>query len=606
MEDPTQRIKIDGAYADSLAQEEFCASVLNGAVPEPILTTGARSLKSRLVYTAPESLITPPKTLLSACGLINSTLDAALNATHCICKECGARLSKLRSPLELLNAISRRWRARRISIYASSSHTDFIEWAEFQGLALAADEAKTPTVCLGQLLCQEDTITEISALVHSVWRLTNPLFTCKDYSGEKQSYSPSGWCEHCRVSAQVVSRSDLHALLTGKNSTSDTLTYAGLLEHQPFQTVQQLLDLPIGELPLDLASPLYRAKELISTNELGALSFGSKTDLLDASDLTRLSIVCSILASDVPYNQISLDIPRGIFDTTEARLIHKSGSSPAGSAPILSLPGDLSNDGIEKDLLAGDLLQISRALKSRGSGQMRTAGVFKELTKVVSSNLDSTHRSNEFVAIPVFQPVPKTAKVLAGELGLMDPIAQLYSASLDARTSGLTARDFTLFGARSPRYVCEQCRGLGVLLTYHDHLPRPLAQPCQTCAGLRCKAPVSSALFRGVPFSTLFNRPIESSIGTLAALSKAKLALNLTTILELNHLLLGMPIALLSHSEQRRLALVKALLKGRPSKPVIIVIEQPDAGLSDDHRAGLRRVRDDALLERRAVWVEVV
>jgi ABC-type branched-subunit amino acid transport system ATPase component len=588
---------IAGDYADSIAQERFVESVLNGEVPIPIPDRRSRTLQSRLVYRSPESLIDPPQTVLSACGLVNYLMGAALDSAHCICPECGARLARYRSPLQLLNAITNDWRQRKISIYAQSQHRDLLEWAQLQGLSVTGSLNSTPSVYLSQLVCDEDTIRSIGALIHSIWRVPALYLTVSDSSGEYRSYSSNGWCESCKACAKGVSRAELYGLLTGRNSSSLFASAEALLEHYPFQTVQHLLNQPIRDLKFNPDSPLERARKLLSNIGLKACSFGSKTDALNAADLARLSIASSILASNSPRDHIILDLPCGIFDPTEAQEIRRALVSAGAFRKITTISGPFQHTESE-DHSSGELIRLYR-----GRGDTANLLVFTKIAAAIASRLDKTGESFEFVALPVFQTRPKSAKVIGGELGLLEP---LYSASLDARTSGLSARDFTLFGARSPRYVCEQCRGLGVLLIYHEHLSRPVSQPCSGCAGLRCNAPISSALFRGVSFSTVLNQPIERSLGTLASLSKAKSALNLATILDLNHLPLGMPVALLSHSEVRRLAIVKALLKGRVSKPVIIVIEQPDAGLSASQRAAVRQVRDRALLEGSAVWVEVV
>lgn len=591
---------IAGDYADSIAQQRFVESVLNGEVPIPIPDRRSRTLHSRLVYRSPESLIDPPQTILSACGLVNYLMGAALDSAHCICPECGARLARYRSPLQLLNAITNDWRQRKISIYAQSKHRDLLEWAQLQGLSVSGNLNSTPSVYLSQLVCDEDTIRSIGALIHSIWRVPALYLTVSDNSGEYRSYSSNGWCESCKACAKGVSRAELYGLLTGRNSSSLFASAEALLEHSPFQTVQHLLNQPIRNLKFDPHSPLDRARELLSTTGLGSFSLGSKTDMLNAADLARLSIASSILASNGPRDHIILDLPCGIFDPTEAQEIRRALVTAGASRKITTISDSFQHTESE-DNSSGELIRLHR-----GRGDTANLLVFTKIAAAIASRLDKTGESFEFVALPVFQTRPKSAKVIGGELGLLEPLAQLYSASLDARTSGLSARDFTLFGARSPRYVCEQCRGLGVLLIYHEHLSRPVSQPCSGCAGLRCKAPISSALFRGVSFSSVLNQPIERSLGTLASLSKAKSALNLATILDLNQLPLGMPVALLSHSELRRLAIVKALLKGRVSKPVIILIEQPDAGLSASQRAAVRQVRDRALLEGSAVWVEVV
>jgi excinuclease UvrABC ATPase subunit len=148
----------------------------------------------------------------------------------------------------------------------------------------------------------------------------------------------------------------------------------------------------------------------------------------------------------------------------------------------------------------------------------------------------------------------KTRQTLAGALGILDKLTQLYASSLDARSHGLTQRAFAPTTPRSNPYLCSECGGLGIKLDYALNLPRPLACGCPVCHGRRFKAPVATILFRGAPYYQILNQPISQSIGALSALSKVKTTLKKVTELGLANLPLAMPVALLSLSERAKLA----------------------------------------------------
>jgi excinuclease ABC subunit A len=180
--------------------------------------------------------------------------------------------------------------------------------------------------------------------------------------------------------------------------------------------------------------------------------------------------------------------------------------------------------------------------------------------------------------------------LLIDALGLGDSLANLYAASVDARSLGLRARDFSLAATRSNPHICNACKGLGVTLQFFDELPRPLAAPCQVCHGLRCKSPVRDILFRGTSFSRMLNQNFDEAFVTLKALPKAARTLKLIEMFELQKLPLGMPLTLLSDSEQRAVLLAQALLRATRARPSIVLIEEPEMHLSRQQRCAIEEV----------------
>jgi len=91
----------------------------------------------------------------------------------------------------------------------------------------------------------------------------------------------------------------------------------------------------------------------------------------------------------------------------------------------------------------------------------------------------------------------------------------------------------------------------------------------------------------------------------LTALSRAKPLLDMVINLDLHHLPLGMPVALLSTSEIRRLLVVRALRQARRSRPAVILFEAPTVGFSDLQKQRLADLRDASLGEGSAIWIEI-
>lgn len=621
-------IWIDGVYADAVRQEQFFAALLRGDTPAPILDRTSRTAQARSIYTAPEIIGGTPQTILAACGLAEVVCDAAVRARYSACPQCGAPLARYTSPLELLHAVTEEWRGTYISFFAESPEPDFSEWTTSLGLPLRTSSTGFSSVCLDQFVCQLDTAATLGTLLHSMWRVPNVRFFSVSDTGASRYYAPAGWCNTCNLGAPPPARARLLSILTRGLDGDHTQAPEALLTLEGHYTVGQLLVEPMCTLPLSPESPLIRAQQLIASLSLDTCSFGSRTDTLDARDLAKVSVISSLLRADRPRDQLILDLPRGIFGKEDPCAIHqliaRAGAShgisvvgdpfesctasntdsnlnsePGGELLRFSLHTTQVTDQSDRVLHIGELIQVRRST-------YRSYDLFHDLTTRIGSNLKRAEVSAQLWPVPVFENNRNSTRVIGEELGLLTPLAQLYAASLDARMHGLTAKDFVLFGTRSPRYACSNCRGLGVQLTSHEQLPRPVATPCPVCRGQRCKSPVSSALFRGVSFSTALNQSIERSADTLTALSKAKETLHQLRILELQHLPLGMPLALLSTSELRRLRIVQALTQSRTARPSVVVFEEPGVGLLAPHRDAIAKLRDAALKEKTAAWIEVL
>jgi hypothetical protein len=73
--------------------------------------------------------------------------------------------------------------------------------------------------------------------------------------------------------------------------------------------------------------------------------------------------------------------------------------------------------------------------------------------------------------------------------------------------------------------------------------------------------------------------------------------------LDLTHLSLGMPLALLSYSERRRLELLLAALAGKPSRPLITFVDSPYAGLSERHAVAAQSLMESPTLAPHTAWI---
>jgi excinuclease UvrABC ATPase subunit len=111
-------------------------------------------------------------------------------------------------------------------------------------------------------------------------------------------------------------------------------------------------------------------------------------------------------------------------------------------------------------------------------------------------------------------------------------------------------------------------------------------------------------LFRGLSLSQILNSTFSELISVLSALPKSSLPLKLIKLLGLEVLPLGMPLALLSFSERRRVQLVTAALAGQSAtRPQVAIVELPFVGLSEKHAHAVEALLRDSDLSPNTCWL---
>jgi excinuclease UvrABC ATPase subunit len=75
--------------------------------------------------------------------------------------------------------------------------------------------------------------------------------------------------------------------------------------------------------------------------------------------------------------------------------------------------------------------------------------------------------------------------------------------------------------------------------------------------------------------------------------------------LSLNHLPIGMPVALLSHSELRRLRLIEVITTFKKTLPNLILLEDPDIGWGTVAYSTIQTIIERSTEEYDASWILV-
>lgn len=87
-------------------------------------------------------------------------------------------------------------------------------------------------------------------------------------------------------------------------------------------------------------------------------------------------------------------------------------------------------------------------------------------------------------------------------------------------------------------------------------------------------------LLKGVSYSSLLNSTILGALPILTTLPKVTELLRLLDELQLSDLPLGMPLALMSYTELRRIRFIEILINLKKTLPNVVLVEEPLIGWS--------------------------
>ena len=158
-------------------------------------------------------------------------------------------------------------------------------------------------------------------------------------------------------------------------------------------------------------------------------------------------------------------------------------------------------------------------------------------------------------------------------LKVFDEVRRIYAGTLEARTRGLTASDFS-FNTAGGR--CERCQGTGTVVTDMQFLP-DVRLRCPECGGRRYDAAVLAVKHRGLGIDELLALPAAAAYDLFRKAPKVQRALHALVQVGLDYLPLGQPLDTLSGGEARRLKLASFL--GVTGKRHLFLFDEPTIGL---------------------------
>jgi excinuclease ABC subunit A len=167
-------------------------------------------------------------------------------------------------------------------------------------------------------------------------------------------------------------------------------------------------------------------------------------------------------------------------------------------------------------------------------------------------------------------------------LKAFDPIRELFAATKDAKSRGLTASHFSF---NVPGGRCEACQGEGEVRVEMQFLADVFV-PCEQCDGRRFKPAVLEVRYKGKSITQVLDMTVREALTFFGGSPKVLRRLQVLDEIGLGYLRLGQPATTLSGGEAQRIK-IAAHLTSHGGERVLYILDEPTTGLHFDDIAKL-------------------
>jgi excinuclease ABC subunit A len=167
-------------------------------------------------------------------------------------------------------------------------------------------------------------------------------------------------------------------------------------------------------------------------------------------------------------------------------------------------------------------------------------------------------------------------------LKAFDPIRELFAATKDARSRGLTASHFSF---NVPGGRCEACQGEGEVRVEMQFLADVFV-PCEQCDGRRFKQQVLDVRYKGKSIIQVLDLTVREALTFFSGSPKVLRRLQVLDEIGLGYLRLGQPATTLSGGEAQRIK-IAAHLTSHGGERLLYILDEPTTGLHFDDIAKL-------------------
>jgi len=223
--------------------------------------------------------------------------------------------------------------------------------------------------------------------------------------------------------------------------------------------------------------------------------------------------------------------------------------------------------GSGKSTLVHDVLYA--AIKRAKGSWDRPVGQFRQI--------DGTEFITDAVLVDQ-QPIGRTPRSNpVTYLKAFDPIRELFAASKDARSRGLSASHFSF---NVPGGRCDACEGEGVVRVEMQFLADVFV-PCDQCDGRRFKPQVLEVKYKGRNIDQVLDLTVREALTFFGSANKVIRRLQVLDEIGLGYLRLGQPATTLSGGEAQRIK-IASHLGSQSGERVLYVLDEPTTGLHFD------------------------
>jgi excinuclease ABC subunit A len=187
----------------------------------------------------------------------------------------------------------------------------------------------------------------------------------------------------------------------------------------------------------------------------------------------------------------------------------------------------------------------------------------------------------EFISDAVLvdqQPIGRTPRSNpVTYLKAFDPVRELFAATKDAKTRGLTASHFSF---NVPGGRCEACEGEGVIRVEMQFLADVFV-PCDHCDGKRFRPLVLEVRYKGRNIDQVLDLTVREALAFFGNSPKVVRRLQVLDEIGLGYLRLGQPATTLSGGEAQRIK-IASHLSSLGGERMLYVLDEPTTGLHFD------------------------
>lgn len=619
---------LQGVIAPSKQRERFISDILLRKLPHPIAHGKHSAAVRQAHYLSLNDLQSHNRTLASLLHATETLTNAAAQSRAAQCPTCGHVIPIFLSASELCEEIVKTSREKEIDVDLVGPLETIATWAAEHGFTSQQQDENLATVRLDSFRCDEARTLQLQPLLASTRRLGGAWLSVNN-SAEHTEYAWDGRCSPCSYQMRPFRKSIARPLIE-RGATDDASVEASRLIEG--RTLENLLTTSFGDLIRDttIAHIMTASqRDAIETLGLTELSLQSISSTLTPSTLARVALVITSALPTEDHSVVLFDAPRSLFRAQEydallavaQSIARKSplvwisdpvkplqpSAPPLENAPKSKLLGTIALHGestSSADVRCGEWLSID--LPDDQRHERRGLALYRALQGNSSARVSFAPLhpfSPSFIQL--FSEDSTATRLVAHQLGAIDPLSKMFAASHQAKMLGLNSRDFTIGQLKPSSTLCGTCRGTGLLHAVDGDLWREEVAPCPSCWGTRFRSPARDVTFKGKTLWEILNTSIASSEQILRALPRMKDVFELTTLLGLGDIALGTPTALLHSSHRRMLAVAHALLEATATKASVIVVEAPFVGLNAEQQAGLQRVITHPRFKERVAWIGV-